>query len=75
MATLDTVVQRKLELQQSFLSFRQGAIALGKSGTVSEYIFPPNSKNQRLEKLIDLLIRQGRAFFNSFNRFPYRRTP
>jgi len=58
MATLLGAVERKGELQLDFHAFRRGAIEEGRSGTITEFFFPPG-QGERLDRLVSLLTEQG----------------
>ena len=59
LATVETSVDRKEDLQRSFHQFRASAIETGGKGPVVEYIFPPADVPERLERLVKLLVDQG----------------
>lgn len=58
LATLEAVAEHREELQRSYFAFRRGAIEEDRSGSVVEYLFPPQ-QGYRLQRFVELLRKQG----------------
>lgn len=58
LATVDCAARNKIRLQKDFHAFREGAIFAGRSGSISQFIFPPGGGDRRLS-LLKLIQAQG----------------
>jgi len=58
-STCQTAARRRRELLENFWRYRQTAVENGRQGTIKEYVFPRTGDVSALDKLADVLARQG----------------
>ena len=71
-ATIQLTAQNRREKLQDFLTYKRSAIEEGKKHPVQAYVFPATNDPQRLDTVINILIREGIKVLRS--KEPFRAT-
>lgn len=68
-ATIQLTAQNRREKLQDFLTYKRSAIEEGKKHPVQAYVFPSTNDPQRLDTVVNLLIRDGIKVMRSLQSF------